>query len=318
MEGIGNSVALNHLEGSTMLLADFFNSIYVHRPRVRSPRTIDFYRDEIRKLNRYSGYEVALEDLTEALILQSCHGQIKEGRTYATVQKHQTAIQALWAYAFKKRKALKLRVAPLPEFERWPKMEREPECWSLEELARIVSAAKGLDETYSARTPARLFWPGLILSCYYSGARITQLMYAKWSDYNGGVLLLRAERSKDRSEVRGYFPAELQQIIEAMPRESELIFGAWPHDWPVAPKAWPALNRQYAKIIKAAGLISKSGDKFHRLRKTFATLTASKLGVSVAQTLLGHSSQSVTKRYIDREKVSLPKASEFLPSPLGG
>lgn len=39
-------------------------------------------------------------------------------------------------------------------------------------------------------------------------------------------------------------------------------------------------------------------------------------GEAVAQTLLGHSSLSVTRRYLDRSKLSLPKANELLERPV--
>jgi hypothetical protein len=51
----------------------------------------------------------------------------------------------------------------------------------------------------------------------------------------------------------------------------------------------------------------------HKMRRTAATLIASKKGVAAASEFLGHSGVEVTKRYIDPSKIPGNDATEILP-----
>lgn len=314
--GTANGIERATPSGVSMLLSHYFETFYVLRPRVRSERTRQFYRDEIHKLERCHGGPLLLEELSEPLVLRSCREQLAAGRSYATVQKHQTAIRALWAYAHKKRNSLGINVAEVPEFERWPELEREPECWSIDELSKILSAA-ALEGGFYGTTPAGLFWQALIMTCYQTGGRISAVMRARWEDYDAecGLLLLKAEFAKDKADTRAHLPAPLMDLLARLPREGERIFDAWPYDRHTRTHSYTSLARKFGRIIKASGMECQPGERFHRLRRTFATYVASKLGKSVAQTMLGHSSLRVTERYLDKSKLDVPRACDVLPEP---
>ena len=298
---------------SEMLLRDFFSDLYVNRPRVQSPRTREFYRDEISKLDRHNGEPVALSGLSEALVLSSCRSQLLAGRSFATVQKHQTAIRALWAYAFRKSAQIAVAVAQVPDFERWPRYDREPVSYSGDELASIFESALRQVGNYG-QTSAGLFWPALILTAYETGCRISAIMAAKWSDYDPqqGVLLFRAEAAKDRADTKCHLSSQLRGLLDAMPREALTVFGCFPFDR--APKSnWRALNRRLKAILSDAKVVTEPRVLFHKFRKTFATNVASVKGEAIAQSMLGHSSLAVTRRYLDKSKLDLPKSCEILP-----
>lgn len=302
--------------GFKMLLQEFFDTVYSLRPRMRSPRSVSYYRQEIGKLCRYAGHAVLIPELSESLLLGSCQAQLKAGRSYATLQKHQTAIAALWAYAFKRRKTLSVEVPPVPELDRWPKYDREPEAWSIGELSHLLSAASRLPgEVGISRIPASLWWPTLILTCYETGGRISAIMAAKSADFSfdDKTLLLRCEAAKDKADSLCFLSSQLCELLKQVVGH-ETVFGAWPYDRSRA-DAWPALNRKFGSIAEAAGLELRKGDKFHRLRRTFATEIASHRGEAIAQSLLGHSALSVTRRYLDKKKLQLPKGNEILSQP---
>lgn len=306
-------------EVSPMLLLEFFDSFYALRPKVRSERTRKFYRNEIAKLERVAGGPLKLSDLSEALLLKSCQAQLKLGRSLATIQKHQTAIRALWAYARRKRKNIGANVPAVPELERWPQMERAPECWSLAELSKILQAAAELKGRVG-ETPASVFWLALLLTCYETGGRISAVMALRLEDVDAEAqtIVLRADRAKDKADSKQHVSPELVGLLSQIgkdPKRPNDVFGVWPFDR-TRPDAWPALNNKLGKLIEAAGLPNNSKNKFHKLRRTFATQVCSKAGEAVAQTLLGHSSLSVTRRYLDRSKLSLPKANELLERPV--
>jgi integrase len=298
---------------SEMLLRDFFTALYINRPRVQSPRTREFYRDEISKLDRHHGEPVALSGLSEALVLSSCRSQLLAGRSYATVQKHQTAIRALWAYAFRKSSQMSIAVASVPDFERWPVYDREPISYSGDELSRILQSALRQTGNYGA-TSAGVFWPAIILTAYETGCRISAIMAVKWSDYDPhrGILLFRAEAAKDRADTRCHLSSQLRGLLDAMPQEAETVFGCFPFDR--APKAyWRGLNRRLKAILADSQVETEPRVLWHKFRKTFATNVASVKGESVAQSMLGHSSLSVTRRYLDKSKLDLPRACDILP-----
>ena len=302
--------------GLLMLLQEFFDSVYSLRPRMRSPRSVQFYRQEIAKLCRFAGRAVSIEDLSESLLLQSCQAQLKAGRSYATLQKHQTAIAALWKYAAKRAKFLAIEVPAVPDLDRWPKYDREPEAWSIVELSHLLSTASRLPGVLGKLgVPRALWWPALILTCYETGGRISAVMAARSADFSfeNKTLLLRAEAAKDKADSLCFISSPLCDYLKQI-ATGKTLFEAWPYDR-TRSDAWPALNRHFGAIAKSAGLELRKGDKFHRLRRTFATEIASHRGEAIAQSLLGHSALSVTRRYLDKTKLSLPKASEILTQP---
>lgn len=300
--------------GFLMLLRDFLRDIYLNRPRVRSVRTKEFYCHEVAKLDSYHGKPVALSELREALVLGSCQSQIGRSRSLATVQKHQTAILAIWRYAYRKRRSIESKVPPVPDMERWPGYQKEPECWTVENVSALLSAALRLPGQVGD-CPRCVFWPALILVCYETGVRISAIMAARWEDLGGdGILRFKAETSKDRQEVVSHLSTTTLSFLSQVPRVDATVFGCWPWDRGKG-HHWRALNRGLAKLMESAGLEVKPGQRFHGFRRTFATLICSRLGESVAQSMLGHSSLRVTRRYIDKTKIDLPHACDVLPKP---
>ena len=67
-------------------------------------------------------------------------------------------------------------------------------------------------------------------------------------------------------------------------------------------------------ILKPAGLPNDRHLKFHAIRKTVGTIVAAERGEEVARKALGHSSVSVTRRYIaNGASVSPNLPQEFSP-----
>jgi hypothetical protein len=64
-----------------------------------------------------------------------------------------------------------------------------------------------------------------------------------------------------------------------------------------------------------AGLPHGQYDLFHKLRRTNATAVCEAAGEEATMRQLGHSSMSVTRRYIDTSKLSAPRIVDSMRRP---
>lgn len=157
---------------------------------------------------------------------------------------------------------------------------------STDELARLGDALRlceqeGVDPF--AIAAVRL----LILS----GARVQEILQAKWSQIDGerGVLWL-ADSKTGRKPV--YLSAAAQAVLAGLPR----IHGN-PHIIAGARAGQPRadLNKPWARVKRVACL---DGVRLHDLRHSFASVGAgASLGLPIIGKLLGHSQAATTQRY---------------------
>ncbi|MGJ0535560.1 integrase arm-type DNA-binding domain-containing protein [Methylocystis sp.] len=157
---------------------------------------------------------------------------------------------------------------------------------STDELARLGDALRlceqeGVDP--GAVAAIRL----LILS----GARLQEILQAKWSQIDGerGVLWL-ADSKTGRKPV--YLSAAAQAVLAGLPR----IYGN-PYIIAGARAGQPRsdLNKPWSRVKRIAGL---DGVRLHDLRHSFASVGAgASLGLPIIGRLLGHSQPATTQRY---------------------
>ena len=74
------------------------------------------------------------------------------------------------------------------------------------------------------------------------------------------------------------------------------------------------LIRHYRDILRRAGLPSDAKDLFHKIRKTTASYIKAAGGNPTDR--LGHSSDQVTKAYLDPRIAQPPRAVNLLPRPI--
>ncbi|MBG0801271.1 site-specific integrase [Methylocystis sp. H4A] len=156
---------------------------------------------------------------------------------------------------------------------------------STDELARLgdalrLCAQEGIDP--GAVAAIRL----LILT----GARLQEILQAKWSQIDERGVLWLAESKTGRKPV--YLSAAAQAVLAGLPR----IYGN-PYVIAGARAGQPRadLNKPWARVKRIAGL---DGVRLHDLRHSFASVGAgASLGLPIIGKLLGHSQAATTQRY---------------------
>jgi integrase len=155
--------------------------------------------------------------------------------------------------------------------------------------------------------PASGWWATLLIVAWYSGARIAALLQVRWDDLRptDGGLLLRAEASKTKEDQFVDLPASVFETLEAIRFPTRDL--VWP--WPWHPRR---LFLVFADLAAEAGLpLPKSRGKFHRIRRSTASYLKAAGGDPTAR--LGHSSPSVTARYLDPRICGNARQSHLLP-----
>lgn len=306
--------------GSLFSLSHFFETFYCpyRFPGREQSTTAEDYRVQIRNLNAYHATlgrgEVMVTDLSSELLSGAVAWQIRRGRSTPTANKLARTIAAVWRLAH--RRGI---IDTLPVVDRLPEMLREPECWSMEQFTTIIDAAERT-EGRVGDIPAGIFWPALLWTVLNTGCRISAVMQAPTQglDLVGGWIKMPAETQKHRKDMVFDLLPETRAALQTLdPRGRGLatVFGDWPRDR--SGRGWRALTKGYRRILDSAGLPGDRRDLWHKLRRTFATLIAAKGGESVAQSLLGHSSIHVTRRYLDQRKLQRPSVVALLDIPRG-
>lgn len=300
---------------SDLSLREFFETNY--RPlklRHGSPSTVRLYGCTIRAFGKWLSQQAGdekgylepllthLDDMTVSRYLTDRSAK----RSRFTSEKERTQILSIWRHACD-RGAHPTGVRP--SIPPTPLPERIPRAWSVEDLQKIVTAAKAMPGDVEG-VPARIFWPALVLLCYQSAERIGAVMSLEKSDYSRPRVFMRAEYRKGGKRDRVYKLSEglcdlLDILAKANGRKRRLFVWGGPTTY---------LWDKFGAVVRAAGLPCGRRDKFHKLRRSAATHYAA-LGHD-ATALLDHSSPRVTKRYyLDETMISRgPEPSEVLPS----
>jgi len=183
-----------------------------------------------------------------------------------------------------------------------------PEAWTIEQVNRILQTASRWPGRVG-QWPARDWWPALILTVYWTGARISSILAAKPSDWDGQYLILRHTKTGKQAVYRLH-----EQAAEAIRRiydpQAERLFV-----WPYHRRRLFAVMRQ---IIEAAGVPSPKYRRglFHRLRRTCLSYCWA-ADPAIAQRQADHASAEITRRhYVDPRIVQAAKtAADVLPVP---
>lgn len=170
---------------------------------------------------------------------------------------------------------------------------KTPECFTTEEVARIVSAAPG--------HPLSVYALGLI----YTGCRIGEACGLMWSDYDGSTLTVRrgVSRQDDDDElfsIAGTKTGRERQIV--LNEEGRQFFDSLPHE---ALYIFPGndgdfmnpgtFRQRYYRYLEAIGVRKLSP---HKCRHTYGTmLLAACKNLRTVQDQLGHVEVTTTQIY---------------------
>lgn len=260
-------------------------------------------------LRRFAGREVLLDELSDELVERFMAWGIERKLSPATVNKWRSHLLAIWSYAFRRG-----RVDRAPrgvDVARCPRTKHR--AWSLEEVERILTAARQTDGAFGG-VPARLLWPAFLLTLFDTGMRVGAALQLAPADYTAStrMVFVRAASQKGRNDQYFLLHTDTAAAIAATkPERRELLFPF------CCVRSW--IGDRYKHILKQAGLPHGRYDLFHKLRRTNAShLVSAGASKSMVQTHLGHTALSVTERYIDSTIAGGFQAVHVLPRPGGG
>lgn len=279
------------------------------------------YGEQVRAaLNNFRRFlgdrEATLRDLTDRTVAGLSAWMLQAGRTPQTVNGQVGVILALWRAAYQEH-----LIDEPPRLRPLRRLRREPDAWTATELSEVFRSA--------AAEPGRLlwwsaadWWSALLRVGFYTALRRRSLLALRLADVDleTGWIEARPEVMKNRQGKRLRLGPDAVAAVRRIwaPADRELLF-------PVPWRDRRVVDRRFAAILDRVGLLDrrrrKSMGLFHKLRRTAATLVASKAGVSAASSLLGHEGHYVTKRYIDPRQMPgadmtaylAPAAATFAP-----
>ena len=154
------------------------------------------------------------------------------------------------------------------------------------------------------------WWRSLVLFLYDTGARLSAALAVRPSDLSmaNRCVVLSGETAKTRLEQVVNLS---DQTIAAVAGHYEATRNAvWP--WPYNRRLiWVRLKR----VLCEAGLPADRDRMFHCFRRTTATLSAANGSIDVARRQLGHTSEAMTRLYVNESALQQTQAVDVLPRP---
>ncbi len=297
-------------DDSPNTLRNYFTSTYRPLKLIGcSHRTVNSYITVINGFSTFLACEANLHHLTDDFLGRYSAWMSEKEYEPTTINGHLRHLLALWRHAWKKR-----RVEERPrDVDFLPTYKRNPTAWTVEEMGRILTSARQAEGDFKG-IPANLFWPALILTMYDTGLRLGAMMQLKATDLNleTGILIARAETQKQKADQVFRLRRQTVESLEAIdPPAREFLFG-----YPEYETNKRRIYRTLNEILERAGLPATDRDKFHKIRRTSATLLADAMGEEAAKEHLGHSSINITRGYLDLTKIR-PRvnSAEAIPNP---
>jgi len=289
------------LEVTFMLLADFFNDIYIpRRLRGKSERSTILYRLCIKRFGETLERRATIFDLTEDNLLKHLAARSKVAP--ATRNKELAELTAMWRLASQRG-----LLSSWPDVQPEPEPERAPIAWLANEVHQLLDCIKKQNGNIGG-VPESLWWQGLVRLTLDTGERISAVRVAKWSWIQGEWALVPAEARKGKTRDRRYrLGADTRSVlsqIQFIGADDKNVF-PWPY-------FQSYLYNKFEELLEKAGLPTTRKHKFHCLRKTSASV-AHAAGLD-ATDCLDHSDRRTTQRYLDPRYVRDRQPCDVLAS----
>lgn len=287
-----------------MLIRDFFETVYrTEKLFGKSANTSRLYRLSIEAFEKTLQRRAYLHDLTNANVIKHMQARLDglhAGKSRGTANKDRCQLLAIWRYAVLCGHDLERpRVQPLIE------PERIPRAWLREDLDKLFNTIDQLPGDVSG-VPEKIWWRAIVMLALDTGERIGAVVPARWDWIEGQWIEIPAETRKGSRRDRRYWitpqTCGLINRIKQFRADPEQIF-----PWPYNPNyIW----KKYGGILEKAKLPHGRQDKFHRLRKTHASVLHA-AGIDATEAL-DHQHRRTTKRYLDPRFKRDTKASQVV------
>lgn len=279
-------------------LRHFFEKIYVpHRLIGRAESTIQEYRSAFYKLQEHYKRDITLAEMNDDVAAEHFKWLLDSGIQATTINTGSRAAWfAVWRYAFEMG-----HVDRPPKIRKLPQFTTEPDAWSRDEVERIVSCCWIVEGQKIERIPAEQWWDAVFRTLWYTALRLGTLrgLCRADVDLDNGKLSVPPELMKNRHSKKFQLGSDaISAIKEIWLPERALLFPT--RRWDKA-----KLYRQFNEILVAAKIPPSDSHlgHFHKFRRSVATEVAKKSGTQAASELLGHRSQFVISRYIDKSQM---------------
>jgi integrase len=270
-----------------------------------SDRSVSLYGHTIDKFQEFLGREPMVADLEDVAVSKflrwraanPCRGRVVSPHTVA---KDRSQLLAIWNWACRK----KLHPGEWPGLPRQKRVKRAPTAYTVDEMSRLVKAARQR-RTMMSGLPSAWWWSTLLQSAWQTGERIGALLNLRWREVDTAShrLLFLAETRKGRE----------RDLVS--PITAELAAELDEHRGPPDALVWPRTGHplsHYASmrlLCKTAGVPSRA---FHAIRKASASYVAAGGGDATAH--LGHADPAMTRgHYLDPRITETARGLDYLP-----
>lgn len=251
-----------------------------HLPHLKKPKT-----EEQRLDNLKAWFTVDdLRKITPTMVDEFRAWRLRKKNTRATVNRYVALLKTMLNRAVDEGY---LEANPCRKIKQYSERDREH--------MRILT----LDEEPRLMAELAPHIRPIVVIALNTGLRLGEIMRLKWSDVDMGKALLKIENTKS-GKVR-YVPTNerVLGILGGIPRKGRNIFQI------LNPKTG------FYAALRRAGI---AGVRFHDLRHTFASrLVLRGADIETIRSLLGHSSLSVTQKYVHSGRDDARQAVESLP-----
>lgn len=287
-----------------MPLLEFLRHVYLPSRIGISPGAAATLERVVRKLYRWAGRAIGVAELSDDLVNQFLLAVSSQCKP-TTVNCYRAKLLALWHKAWKRR-----MVFDQPrDVSRSKEPKKLPVAWRVEEVAQLVRHCQKLPGMVGD-VPASRWWSSLVLTLYWTGARIGAMLQAKSEDLDlaAGTLVIRAEVTKTGIEQFYRLPAECLDALAAIHDPTRALIWTWPH---CHRHLWTVFRR----IVEASGIRCDRGPRalFYRLRRTSLSYIAA-VSIDLARQQGGHVTDAMTiKSYIDPSIAYTRSPADVLP-----
>jgi len=257
----------------------------------------------VRHFCAYLGRDPPLAEIDRTMVAGWVTACLARGQRPSTVNAQARRIRGLLLAAYDDG----LLDRPPRRLRRLAECLPPPEAWTVEECRVLLAHLTSLTGRVGSR-PASDWFYSLVLTIYWTGARISALLRSTVEDYTPGEGLVVHESKTGKSKYHP-LPASCCEAIERVLPESGPI---WP--WPMHKRS---LWNHFRRYVEAAGLPAPRTHTqlFYRLRRTNASYCAL-VDPAIAQRQLDHASLATTTRhYLDPRIVRQQSAADVLPDP---
>lgn len=208
------------------------------------------------------------------------------GRSPATVRNHRNDLLVLWRWLADAgqvpqpaaREVMAVRVP-----------YSVPDCWMLDEVRALLSAAESLAGDLPNGVPAAAYWSAAIRVGWETGLRLGDMQRLKMSQLSGCQLVTVASKTGQRQIHT--LTADCVGSLEALDRPVPLA-------WPYRPNRF---GIHFERLRKAAGVRRGTWKWFRRASGSYV---AAKHGEAAGAAHLGHTSVATFRKFYDARLVA--------------